>query len=100
MGSSVSPIARYIRWTRGDGTAFDPWIRVHLRFGAALGPVLPKSLRIIAPIRDWETWTGMRFPDSGEYVFPEGLSTLPIDTNLDRGEYWEPNVCLVHRVSA
>jgi len=31
---------------------------------------------------------------------PEGLSTLPIDTNLDRGEYWDPNVWLVHRVSA
>jgi len=42
-------------------------------------------------------WTGMRFPES---VFPEGLSTLPIDTNLDRGEYWDPNVWLVHRVSA
>ena len=37
------------------------------------------------------------FPES---VFPEGLSTLPIDTNLDRGEYWEPNVWLVYRVSA
>ena len=42
----------------------------------------------------------MRFPESGEYVFPEGLSTLPIDTNLDRGEYREPNVWLLHRVSA
>ena len=39
----------------------------------------------------------MRFPES---VFPEGLSTLPIDTIHGRGEYWEPNVCLVHRVSA
>jgi len=96
-GSSVSPIKRYVRWTRDDGTAFDPWIRIHLRLGAAPGPVLPKSLRIAATIRDWEMWTGMRFPES---VFPEGLSTLPIDTNLDRGEYWEPNVWLVDRVSA
>ena len=42
----------------------------------------------------------MRFPESGEYVFPEGLATLHIDTNHDCREYWEPNVWLVHRVSA
>ena len=96
----LTPIERYVRWTREDGTAFDPWIRVHLRLGAVVGPVLPKSLRITATISDWETWTGMRFPESGEYVFPQGLATLHIDMYHDRGEYWEPNVWLVHRVSA
>jgi len=36
----------------------------HLRLGAAPRPVLPKSLRIAATIRDWEMWTGMRSPES------------------------------------
>ncbi len=63
-----------------------------MRLGPAFGPVLPKSLRITAAIRDWETWTGMRFPESGEYVLPDGRATLPIDTKHDRGEYWEANV--------
>jgi hypothetical protein len=34
----------------------------------------------------------MRFPESGEYVLPDGRATLPIDTKHDRGEYWEANV--------
>ena len=55
------PIARYAGWTREDGTPFDPWIRVHTRLGARLGPVLPHSMRITGRVADWESWTGMRF---------------------------------------
>jgi hypothetical protein len=38
----------------------------------------------------------MEFPESGEYVFPEGLSTLSIDRHGNVGSYWEPNVWVVH----
>jgi hypothetical protein len=38
----------------------------------------------------------MAFPDSGEYVFPEGLAPVHIDRSTDRGSYWEPNVWMVH----
>lgn len=51
------------------------------------------------PIAEWEAWTRLRFPESGEYVFPAGLATLDVDTERDVGEYWEPNVWLVHNVS-
>jgi hypothetical protein len=92
----ITPIAEYVRWTRDDGSAFDPWIRVHLQLGATLGPALPRSLRITGTVTDWETWTGMSFPATGDYVFPAGLATVHIDTDEDLGEYWEPNVWLVH----
>ena len=92
----ITPIERYARWTRDDGTAFDPWIRVHLRLGATLGPSLPRSMRIAGTVAEWETWTGMRFPESGDYVFPAGLAPLHVDTKHDLGEYWEPNVWLLH----
>jgi hypothetical protein len=91
------PIERYAGWTREDGTPFDPWIRVHTRLGARLGPALPHSMRITGRVADWESWTGMRFPESGDYVFPKGLSTVHIDRDRDSGEYWEPNVWLIHR---
>jgi GNAT superfamily N-acetyltransferase len=91
------PIERYARWAREDGTPFDPWIRVHSRLGARLGPVLPRSLRITGSVADWESWTRMRFPETGEYVFPAGLATVHIDRDDDTGRYWEPNVWLVHR---
>lgn len=76
---------------------FDPWIRVHTRLGARLGPVLPRSMRITGRVADWESWTRMRFPESGDYVFPKGLATVHIDRDRDTGQYWEPNVWLIHR---
>jgi hypothetical protein len=30
------------------------------------------------------------------YVFPDCLAPVHIDTTLDRGSYWEPNVWMVH----
>lgn len=35
------PLERYVRWTRGDGAAWDPWIRLHARLGAELLEVCP-----------------------------------------------------------
>jgi hypothetical protein len=95
----ITPIERYVDWTRQDGTAFDPWIRVHLRLGATLGPALPRSMQITGTIAEWEAWTRMHFPESGEYVFPAGLATLRVDSDRDVGVYWEPNVWLVHDLS-
>ena len=45
----------------------------------------------------WESWTDMAFPASGDYVIPEGLAVLRIDRGQDRGEYVEPNVWVQHR---
>jgi hypothetical protein len=92
------PIERYARWTRDDGTPFDPWIRVHTRMGARIGPPIPESLRITGTVADWESWTGTRFPETGDYVFPAGLTTVRIDREQDTGEYWEPNVWIIHEI--
>jgi hypothetical protein len=94
----LSPIERYVRWLRADGEPFDPWIRVHVRLGATLGPAIPESLRITGTVNDWEAWTGMAFPESGAYVFPGGLAPLTVDREADTGSYWEPHVWLIHSV--
>lgn len=94
------PIERYVRWMRADGTPFDPWIRVHTGLGARIGPALPESMRITGTVGDWESWTDMRFPETGDYVFPAGLAPVHIDRERDVGEYWEPNVWLIHTVAA
>lgn len=92
----LTPIERYVRWRRPDGLLFDPWMRVHERLGARVAGPLPRSFRITAPVADWESWTGLVFPESGEYVFPEGLAPVHIDREADLGSYWEPNVWMVH----
>ena len=91
------PIERYTAWKREDGTPFDPWIRVHTRIGGRLGPALPRSMRITGSVADWESWTRMQFPETGDYVFPAGLAPVHIDRDQGTGRYWEPNVWLVHR---
>ena len=90
------PIERYITWRRGDQQLFDPWMRIHERLGARVATPLPQSMLISGPVEDWEAWTSMAFPESGEYTFPEGLATLQIDRARDRGTYWEPNVWMIH----
>ena len=57
---------------------------------------MPHSLRITGTVADWEAWTDLPFPESGDYVFPGGLTTVHIDRPADRGTYWEPNVWLIH----
>jgi hypothetical protein len=92
----LTPIERYITWVRSDGEPLDPWIRVHTRMGARIAAPIARSMRITGSVADWEAWTAMEFPESGEYVFPEGLSTLSIDRRANVGSYWEPNVWIVH----
>jgi len=90
------PIERYVAWTRPDGLPFDPWIRVHTQMGARIGPAIPRSLHIAGTVAEWESWTELRFPETGDYVFPAGLATVHIDRDRDLGEYWEPNVWIIH----
>jgi GNAT superfamily N-acetyltransferase len=92
------PIERYIRWTREDGEPFDPWIRIHARRGGTIAKPAPRSMRITGTITEWETWTGIRFPDDGQFTFPDGLAPLEIDHARDLGSYWEPNVWIVHAI--
>ena len=94
------PIDRYARWTRDDGTPFDPWLRVHTGLGARIGPVIPESMRITGSVAEWESWTKMRFPETGDYVFPQGLAPLHVDRERDLGEYWEPNIWVIHPLSS
>ncbi|HSK98341.1 MAG TPA: hypothetical protein VK891_17070, partial [Euzebyales bacterium] len=94
----LTPIERYSRWRRADGWLLDPWMRTHERLGAVVGPPLPYSLRVTGSVAEWETWTGLVFPDSGRYVIPGGLALVDIDLGRDIGHYWEPNVWMINKV--
>ena len=92
----LTAIEDYVQWRRDDGQLFDPWMRIHERLGARLATPTPQSLQITGTVAEWETWTGIEFPATGDYVFPEGLAPVHIDRSADRGSYWEPNVWMVH----
>jgi len=92
----LTPIERYIAWKDETGLPFDPWVRVHARLGAGVIKVCHASMNVTAPLRDWESWSGLRFPESGPYVVPEALVPLAVDLDAGQGVYLEPNVWMFH----
>ncbi len=92
----LTPIETFMRWRREDGQALDPWIRTHERMGAEMLAAAPASQTMTGTVAEWERWTAMAFPESGDYVIPEGLSLLSVDRSADEGVYREPNIWMRH----
>lgn len=96
----LTPMETYIQWRRDDGAPFDPWLRVHWRVGAELVKVAPRSMVIHHPVAEWERWTEMQFPASGDYIVPGALNPVEVNREEDWARYVEPNVWMVHRVGS
>jgi hypothetical protein len=93
----LTPVETFMTWTRADGTALDPWIRTHLRLGATILAAAPASQTMTGTVAEWEEWSGLALPSTGDYVIPQGLSVLHIDREADLGSYVEPNIWIRHR---
>ncbi len=94
----LTPIENYIQWKRDDGLFFDPWLRVHQRQNAKFLKIAPESMRITGTVAEWEEWTQMKFPESGQYVIEGALAPLTIDREKDEGLYIEANVWMLHNL--
>lgn len=88
----------YIRWKNDDGLPFDAWLRVHVRMGARIIKPCHQAMTIPGTLAEWEAWSGMKFPQSGEYVIPGALNPIKINVEKDEGLYIEPNVWMVHEI--
>lgn len=87
----------YADWRTTDGQVFDPWLRLHLRVGGMHAGIAAASMTITGSIAQWEQWTDLALPGSGEHVVRGGLTPLRVDRDRDVGMYQEPNVWIVHR---
>ncbi|CAI7565845.1 unnamed protein product [Penicillium glandicola] len=95
---------------------FDPWLRKHIRLGARVVKVAPRSMYVEGSAQEWQQWTGVNFTQligrkdtplkqeasSGkmylEGVFPKGLVPLRYYVDEERCVYLEPNVWLHHEL--
>jgi GNAT superfamily N-acetyltransferase len=90
----LTPIERYILWRREDGLPYDPWLRAHEHVGAELLDPAPRSMTVTGSRDEWEEWTGLQFPEDGDYVVPGAL--VPVRFEGGQGTYVEPNVWMRH----
>jgi GNAT superfamily N-acetyltransferase len=94
----LTPIDNYIHWTNAEGLPFDAWLRVHVRLDARIIRPCHEAMTIHGSRAEWERWTGMKFPQSGDYYIPGALNPMRMDSEQDKGTYVEPNVWLVHEL--
>ena len=86
----------YVKWQTDEGLPFDAWLRVHARAGGRIIKPCHEAMIIRGSRAKWESWTGMKFPQRGEYIIPGALNPMVMDSEMDEGVYIEPNVWMVH----
>lgn len=64
--------------------------------GATVLGTAHRSMTITGTVAEWETWTGMVFPETGQYVVPDALGLVDIDRDTDTGTYLEDNLWVQH----
>ena len=88
----------YVTWKTEKGLTFDAWLRVHVRAGGTIIKVCHQSKTIRGTRIEWEKWTGMKFPQNGQYIIDGALNPMEMDIEKDEGVYVEPNVWMVHKI--
>jgi GNAT superfamily N-acetyltransferase len=89
----------YITWTNDDGLPFDAWLRVHARLGAKIIKPCHQAMTIRGTRIEWEEWTRLHFPQSGQYVVSGALNPIKVNVDKDEGIYVEPNVWMQHSLA-
>jgi hypothetical protein len=95
----LTSIDDYIQWKNEEGLPFDAWLRVHARAGAKILKPCHQAMVIRGTRAEWESWSGLKFPQSGQYYIPGALNPMNFDLEKNEGVYIEPNVWMVHAVS-
>ncbi|MET8861314.1 N-acetyltransferase [Nonomuraea sp. NPDC004580] len=91
-----TPMAEYAFRKRPDGLPHDPWLRVHVRAGAEIVKVAPRSMVVPGTLAEWRAWTGLPFDRTGPVEVPGALTPVHCDVDHDHAVYVEPNVWVTH----
>ncbi len=94
----TEPIGEYALRERSDGLPVDPWLRVHVRAGATIVKVAPRSMTITGTLDEWRSWTGLPFDAAGPVIVPGALVPVHCEPAQDVAVYVEPNVWVRHEL--
>jgi GNAT superfamily N-acetyltransferase len=92
----LTPFADYVARRRPDGEPHDAWIRTHVRAGAEIVKIAPRSMVAAGTIAEWREWTGLPFDQSGPAIVPGALSPIHVSLEQDHAVYVEPNLWVRH----
>jgi hypothetical protein len=95
----LTPFAEYAARRRADGLPFDSWVRTHVRAGAEIVKVAPRSVVIAGTLAEWRRWTGLPFDKSGAAIVPGALNPVHASLDQDHAVYVEPNLWVPHPLS-
>ena len=99
INEPLTPFAEYVARRRADGLPFDPWVRTHVRAGAEIVKMAPRSMVVAGTIAEWRAWTGLPFDKSGLAIVPGALSPVHVSLEQDHAVYVEPNLWVRHPLS-
>lgn len=83
-------IDSYSKWLKDDNQSFDPWLRVHKKLNGEIFKTSQECMFISGNVSDWESWTGLKIPGSGQHIIEGGLNPLFVDIEKDYGIYKDP----------
>ncbi len=95
----LTPFAQYAARCRGDGQPHDAWIRTHVRAGAEIVKVAPRSVVIPGTLAEWREWTGLPLDINGPAIVPGALNPIHVSLEQDHAVYVEPNLWVRHPLS-
>jgi hypothetical protein len=84
---------------RADGLPFDAWVCAHVRAGAEIVRIAPRSMVVAGTLGEWRGWTGLPFDKSGLAIVPGALSPVHVSLEQDHAVYVEPNLWVRHPLS-
>ena len=64
------------------------WNTIRDQLGARIVKTCAHSMVIRGTAADWQQWTGVRFPESGDYVVPGALSPVELNRETDCASTW------------
>ena len=86
----------YCQWQNAQSLPFDPWIRTHVALGGSVVEGHSYMATFYGNIEEWQRWSGLSFPKSGDYWIPGGMAPVKINVEKGRGRYDEPRLWIAH----